>query len=468
MRKTRMISVIAASLLTATVVFTGCGGGGSSSTTTQSSSASSVSSTASSQSSTTTSGGAASSQQCLPGQDCGATSSSEAAVKKVIVSDGYVLGATVKCKTGENEPTAIATANPGEYEFNVAQCPAHLCAKDGFIDVNDNNSIDAGEPKAPRMTAPGSYTNINPYTTLIANGMTPAEVAEAFGLDANTNFDTPVPESTDAAFVKNAVLLSAMLSYIESCSSTRGMLPVPGTDAEAAPSSTSAQQNSTPASAPATTSNTGSAPCTLADLIQALKGGNSIEDLLPAELKELPTKLSSVSPDKADDVAAPFIARLNGAYEAASSSSQASSASTGGATEGEILPTPEDTGSVELPGQPAHPAPSSSSEATSSSEASSSEGTSSSEGGLLPTPGDTVSSASEATSSSEASSSEESSSSEEVSSSEESSSSEAEECLPGEPCGSSSSEEVSSSEESSSSEASSSSTGGGAFVGISR
>ena len=454
MRKTRMISVIAASLLTATVVFTGCGGGGSSATTQASSasSASSVSSSASSQSSTTTSGGAASSQ-CLPGQDCESTSSSTAAVKKVIVSDGYVLGATVKCKTGKNEPTAVATANPGEYEFNVAQCPAKLCAKDGVIDVNDNNKIDAGEPKAPKMTAPGSYTNINPYTTLIANGMTPAEVAEAFGLDANTDFDTPVPESTDATFVKNAVLLSAMLSYIESCSSTRGILPTP--ESGAAPSSTSTQ----PSSSSAANSSAGNVPCSMAELVQALKSGKSIEDLLPPELEELPGKLSNATPDKADDVAAPFIAKFNGAHGESVSSSA-------GASEGDVLPVPGDTtqtvteehegghtggevsGGEGQEGTSSSEATSSSEETTSSSETntSSSETTSSSEE-CEPVPGSTCPSSSEATSSSEESSSsetgafptleeEESSSSEATSSSEESSSSEA----------TSSSEESSSSE----------------------
>ena len=431
MRKTRMISVIAASLLTATVVFTGCGGGGSSATT-QTSSASSVSSSASSQSSTTTSGGAASSQ-CLPGQDCESTSSSAAAVKKVIVSDGYVLGATVKCKTGENEPVGVATANPGEYELNVAECAAKLCAKDGFIDVNDNNKIDSGEPKAPKMTAPGSYTNINPYTTLIANGMTPAEVAEAFGLDANTSFDTPVPESTDAAFVKNAVLLSAMLSYIEAKSSanTKGMLPLPGTDTGTIESSSSTQNTSSEESS----SSTSATPSSIEELIQALRSGKSIEDLLPPELEELPGKLSNVTPDKADDVAAPFIAKFNGAYsENASSSAEAS--------EGGILPVPGDTTQTTT-GEPTSSVGEISG-GEGQEESSSSEATSSSE----------ESSSSEATSSSEESSSssvdalpnmeeEESSSSEAASSSEE----ECEE-IPGQPCSfSSSSEAASSSEE---------------------
>ncbi len=256
--KLRTLSIVAASMLGATLVMTGCGGGGSSTPT---------------------------------------------AVKKVIVSDGYVLEATVKCKTGGIEPTATATNRAGEYELPIAECaaPAYLCARDGYIDVNDNGQVDVGEPKAPKMTAPGDYTNINPYTTLIQGGMTPEEVAQAFGLPANTNFDVAIPEVQDKDFVKNAIVLSALLAQIVPDDTTRALDGL-----------------------------------TLQTLVQELKSGKTIDEILPPELKNLQQELDNVDVDAMDSVAATYIKEYTGAYEGEQEASSS--------TEGTPTPPP-------LPGQ---------------------------------------------------------------------------------------------------------------------
>jgi len=136
MRKTRMISVIAASMLTATVVFTGCGGGGSSTTvssapeTSSSAPATSSSAPASSSSVPASSSSAAGGEApCLPGQPCETESSSSSVapqIKTVKVSDGWVLGATVKCKNddGSDVVTAVSTDVPGAYElWQKLSCP---------------------------------------------------------------------------------------------------------------------------------------------------------------------------------------------------------------------------------------------------------------------------------------------------------------------------------------------------------
>ena len=373
-----MISVIAASLLTATVVFTGCGGGGAS---VSSSSSSSVPASSSSSSST--------SSTCLPGQPCGggSSSSSAPAIKTVKVSDGYVLQAIVKCKesNGSDIAQAVATDNPGEYQFaDVATCPV-LCAKNGVIDVDANGQVDAGEPYAPKMTAPGSYTNINPYTVLIQNGMTSAEVAAAFNLPADTNFDIAIPESS-ADVRKNAVLLSAILSYIEKNSGgdiRSGAFPELGNDNSSNSSTSSSVVSS-------------SSILTLSDLIATLKSGKTIEDILaelPESIRQLKEELDQATdPKEYDQKAANIIAKFNGVYSENNSSSQSSS------------------GNDCVPGTPCN----SSSEASSSSESSSVESSSSSTG-AFPNLGGSSSSASN--SSSEASSSSESSSVESSSSS---------------------------------------------------
>ena len=321
MKKTRMISVIAASLLTATVVFTGCGGGGAS---VSSSSSSSVSSSSSSSTHTSSSSSSSTSSACLPGQPCGSSSSSSSApaIKTVKVSDGYVLQAIVKCKesNGSDIAQAVATDNPGEYQFaDVATCPV-LCAKNGVIDVDANGQVNAGEPYAPKMTAPGSYANINPYTVLIQNGMTPAEVAAAFNLPADTNFDIAIPESS-ADVRKNAVLLSAILSYIEKNSGgdiRSGAFPGLGNEDSSNSSISSSMVSS-------------SSILTLSDLVAALKSGKTIEDILaelPESIRQLKEELDQVTdPEEYDQKAVNIIVQFNGAYSESSSSSESSSGS---------------------------------------------------------------------------------------------------------------------------------------------
>ena len=369
-----MISVIAASLLTATVVFTGCGGGGST---------------------VTTVGGTSSST---------ASSSSAPSVKLVRVSDGYVLDATVKCKTGDNEPVAVATNHPGEYEFSMAECPANLCAKDGYIDVNNDGMLNQGEPKAPTMTAPGSYSNINPFTTLIVQGMTPAEVAQAFGLET-TNFDIAIPEASDVVR-KKAIELSIFLAYLESKQQATTKACLPGQDC----------------------GDTTTEITSLADLVAALKSGKTFEEVVPADIMPTIEEIESApTADEAEMKAAKVLAELNGCYECEatssseeSSSSEATSSSETNTSSSEATSSSEENATSseceEIPGQPC----SSSSETnTSSSEATSSSEESSSSVAPLPGLGDEESSSSEATSSSETntSSSEATSSSEENASS---------------------------------------------------
>ena len=386
-----MISVIAASLLTATVVFTGCGGGGasvsssssssvssSSSSSVSSSSSSSVSSSSSSSAPASSSSSSSTSSTCLPGQPCGGSSSSSSAptIKTVKVSDGYVLQATVKCKetNGSDIAQAVATNNPGEYQFaDVASCPV-LCAKDGVIDANANGQVDAGEPYAPKMTAPGSYANINPYTVLIQNGMTPAEVAAAFNLPADTNFDIAIPESS-ADVRKNAVLLSAILSYIEKNSGgdiRSGAFPGLGNDDSSVSSTSSSVVSS-------------SSILTFPDLIASFKSGKTIEDILaelPESIRQLKEELDQVAdPEEYDQKAVNIIAQFNGAYSESSSSNESSS------------------GSECIPGTPCG---SSSSQATSSSSISS-QASSSSTGAFPGLGGGESSSSSQATSSSSSS-----------------------------------------------------------------
>jgi len=404
MRKT--VSIIAASLLTATVVFTGCGGGGSS----------------------VVGGGAGSSSSSSSSSE--ASSSSAAPMpQRVVVSDGYVLQADVTC--GANQAAAVTPA--GTYEF-AAQCSEKMVSKGGYIDLDANGAVDNGEPKAPMLEAPATFTNINPFSTIIANGISAAELAQALGLPADTNFDAAVPMMSDAAKIK-AYELSLLISTVENKTAAQargGAFPGDVSDTDSSTSSftntTSSSSSSTAvsssSSSEATSSSTGGEeclpgqPCGGGSSSEATSSSAPAEDIttLPQLAEALKTKglmgtaaILGVSDQinaienagdaaQAEGVLAGYLRTMNGAYgEGAGESS-----STGGE---ECLPgqpcgsssagESSNTGGEEcLPGQPC-------------GGGSSSEMSSSSEGAF---PGDQVSSSSEISSYSEMSSSSSSSS----------------------------------------------------------
>ncbi len=200
--------------------------------------------------------------------------------KRVVVSDGYVLGATVRCEDNQSQTvaTAIATQKAGEYEFAATQC-ALLVATDGYIDSNHNGKLDEGEPKAPKMRAPGSYTNITPFTTLLAYGLSPQELAKSFDLQRD-DFDIAIPNAPLTMQVQ-AIALSIYLSYLQSCSNNQ-----------------SCDINTT------------------SQLVETLRSGKKFNEVLPQEIIPTIQQLDSVtSYEEAEEVAATFLQKTNGAYK---------------------------------------------------------------------------------------------------------------------------------------------------------
>ena len=297
MRKMRMISIIAASMLAATVMFTGCGGGGSSTTASNGSGASSSAS----------------------------SSSSQVTIKTVKVSDGYVFQATVKCQDeqGNDIAQAIATQNPGEYEFSLSSSCSVLVATDGYIDTNANNQLDQGEPKAPTMMAPGSYSNINPFTMLIQKGMTPQEVASAFNLQT-ADFDIAIPEAS-LEVQKAAIKLAVVLSYFENSQSSNTRDCLPGTPCD---NGSSSGEEAADANQPATITS-------LDDFIAALKSGKKFDEVVPQDVQTVVDNIENATTyAEAEQQAQGFLASVNGCYECdvASSSSEGTSSSSVGST----------------------------------------------------------------------------------------------------------------------------------------
>ena len=362
-----MISIIAASMLAATVVFTGCGGGGSSS------SATPVVSSSSSEATSST-------PQITP--------------KTVSVSDWWVNGATVSC--GGNSAVATTT---GHYEFDVESCPANMVSTGGYSDTNRDGMISSGDLGAPNMEAPANYNNINAFTTFIAEGVEPANLANALGLPADTNFDVAVPEASDQ-LQRIAPVVTAFLAQLQSGAITKSLLPVPSDAGEEKVKITEEStclpgQPCESGDETATSSAAPSVALTMADVVAGFNAGKTLSDFLPQDLMTLKGTLESAEAgENYELLAASVVKKYTGVYEEEEtvSSEATSSESTVGSG---LLPVPGDT----PVGNPEASAPeeSTASEATSSSEEStSSEATSSSE----------ESTSSEATSSSEASSEE--------------------------------------------------------------
>ncbi|HIP43870.1 MAG TPA: hypothetical protein EYG93_00855, partial [Sulfurospirillum arcachonense] len=136
---------------------------------------------------------------------CGSDSSSTpTAATTVKVSDGYVVGAKVWCGTKEANEVDQAK-DPGTYECTTGV--------DGDFRT-EGGTILGTTDIAVNMSAPKDYSNVTPLTTFIVNGLTPAQVADAFGLPSDTDFDVDVVKEAKtnpklAKAVKTAAVIIA-------------------------------------------------------------------------------------------------------------------------------------------------------------------------------------------------------------------------------------------------------------------
>ncbi len=208
--KMQLISVVAASVLAASFTFTGCGSSSSSTPPpVTSSSSSSLSSSSSSLSSS--------------------SSSSVPIAVQIKVSDAYVLNADVT----SGAQTAIIVDNNGTYEF--VQRPFDvLVSKGGANDVAAPiGEATSADPIAPDMSAPVGYTNVNPFTTMLVNGMSADDITAiypaagavnatpAFNYDVVAAGDTNAQGNLDVA--KDAAKAALKVSGYDGGSSSSSM-----------------------------------------------------------------------------------------------------------------------------------------------------------------------------------------------------------------------------------------------------
>lgn len=186
MKKSRIISTVTSVLLLQSLmIMSGCGGGNGSSSNTSAttpSSGGSSSSMTGSDDSTTSSSVAVGETVSSSTSDSGASSSvagGEAVPSTVYVATLYpIVDATVVSGKDEKEALIIGS---GTYEFSrILSATYSIVAKDGVVDLNGNGQADHGEPYAPEFRATGDSNVLNPFTTMLANGMSSEEILSLY------------------------------------------------------------------------------------------------------------------------------------------------------------------------------------------------------------------------------------------------------------------------------------------------
>ncbi len=134
----------------------------------------------------------------------GCGSSSSKTPLTVTVSDAYVYGAAVT-KGG----TAFDTMDGATYTWKDAP-EGELVSTGGANDLNGNGMADGDDPVAIDMKAPAGYKNINPLTTLEANGMSLNDINAKYGLSLETTDIDVVKEAEGNLDVYKAAAMAAL------------------------------------------------------------------------------------------------------------------------------------------------------------------------------------------------------------------------------------------------------------------
>lgn len=127
-----------------------------------------------------------------------------------VAVDGYLSGATVLCDSNGNGVAdsgeqAVGTSRAGSFVFEP-ECTSGLVAYGG-------TSVDTGLAFVGAIRSPGGATVISPLTTLLAAGLTPAQVLSAFGLPADTDLLNQDPaRTTDGALDSPDLMRSTLVA----------------------------------------------------------------------------------------------------------------------------------------------------------------------------------------------------------------------------------------------------------------
>jgi len=113
-----------------------------------------------------------------------------------IAVDGYLSFSQVACDSNENgvadagEPVAYTTTT-GKFTF-PSGCAHSLL-------VSGGSSVDTGKPLVGILRAPANSAVVTPFTTLLASGMTPAQVIATMRLDPAADIGKLDPAAVDGS-----------------------------------------------------------------------------------------------------------------------------------------------------------------------------------------------------------------------------------------------------------------------------
>jgi len=225
MTKKITMGVVTSTFLASTLIMSGCGDSGSSEAPAISSSSVSISSTSaanssdtttSSESSTSSTQSSSSSEDATSSTSSAASSSSEAAstATSVLISDAYVIGATVKM--GGVEADIEVDGTPGMYEWTTATAGAFTVDIRATNDINGDGVADANDSYAPALSAPEGYSHINPFTTMKVNGVENGDLFSAyptaFNLDPTFDFDVVAAGNSNLSLAKEVLTAALTLA----------------------------------------------------------------------------------------------------------------------------------------------------------------------------------------------------------------------------------------------------------------
>lgn len=129
----------------------------------------------------------------------------------VTVSDGHILDAN--CTINNIQGIDIGD---GQYEWaesdaltdGIVQCFG------GFNDLNGNDIIDDEDKVAPDMAAPDGFDNVNPFTTMMVNGVK-EDVLKNLTNISNFDVDVVAEASTDPDLAKESAVYAALIYEIQ-------------------------------------------------------------------------------------------------------------------------------------------------------------------------------------------------------------------------------------------------------------
>ena len=178
MKKKQIVSTVTALLLAQSLVFSGCGNGSTKTASESDPAAAGGSGTSSGTTNKMEDGTSTSKTQDGSASSVANVNEPSAAVPLTIyVLTLYpVVDATVMA-----DDKAALVVGSGTYEFSRSVSGVtHIIAKGGVVDLNGNGKADHGEPYAPEFKAGKDAKTLNPFSTMLANGMSAEDIVAAY------------------------------------------------------------------------------------------------------------------------------------------------------------------------------------------------------------------------------------------------------------------------------------------------